>query len=354
MSESTLFIDPAGTSKSWAWAASGNYWGNRSDGELVTSGDVSFAVPVDGPVVVKQFSSLTINAGDTVTTANRCRGLVIYVEGDATINGTLTMTARGANVDPALPNSIPASGIRLARRKSGGPDAVPHSDLGGEGAGGVGPTWKAVEEAAAEIYPHTLSDGMIYVVARSGGIGGGRRGGSAAAGFSGNRGLNGTGGGGGGANDDPGTSGAGATGTCYSGGSGGGANHDGPGGAANAGANGGAGGAPSGLSNGGGAGNPSAANAETGTGGLLVIFVRGKLTVGSGGRVSSNGSAGGDSFTAGGGSGGGRVIVLYGGEFLKQGVIEASGGKGGTGAVWAWGSGGAGGDGEVTIDNIDP
>ena len=66
-----------------------NFWGNGSDGALTTSGNISFGSVQDGDVVVKQFTNFTINAGHTVTTSNRCRGLVIYVNGDCTINGTL-------------------------------------------------------------------------------------------------------------------------------------------------------------------------------------------------------------------------------------------------------------------------
>ena len=44
-------------------------------------------------MVVKQYTSMTIDAGDTVTTDQPCRGLMILVQGDCTINGTLSMQA---------------------------------------------------------------------------------------------------------------------------------------------------------------------------------------------------------------------------------------------------------------------
>jgi hypothetical protein len=113
---------------------------------------------------------------------------------------------------------------------------------------------------------------------------------------------------------------------------------------------------------GGGAGNPGGvdtpdvdnerAGAESGTGGLLVVFVRGKLTIGAGGRISANGSLGGRSIYSGGSSGGGRIIVLHGGLFESQGTIEAKGGPSNTsGQGYASGSGG---DGAVTVDSIAP
>ena len=55
------------------------------------------------------------------------------------------MTARGANVNPTLANSIPSTGIRLARFQYGSNETLAASDLGGSGAGGVGAAWRAAE-----------------------------------------------------------------------------------------------------------------------------------------------------------------------------------------------------------------
>ena len=57
--------------------------------------NVTYTVPnkngsYDGDMVLKQYTSMTINSGDTVTTDQPCRGLFIYVTGDVTINGTLS------------------------------------------------------------------------------------------------------------------------------------------------------------------------------------------------------------------------------------------------------------------------
>ena len=62
--------------------------------------NVTYTVPnkngsYDGDMVVKQYSSMTINNGDTITTDQPCRGLMILVQGNCTINGTLSMTGRG-------------------------------------------------------------------------------------------------------------------------------------------------------------------------------------------------------------------------------------------------------------------
>jgi hypothetical protein len=354
----TLFVDPFGVTKKWA---NQNFWGNASDGAVSTTGDVNLASTLDGDVVVKQYSSLTINAGHTMTVANRCRGLVIYVDGSCTINGTLTMTARGANVDPTLPNSIPATGIRLVRRKTGATETLlTGSDLGGTGAGGVGNDWRTYEG----LQPPINNDGKIYTILRAGGGGGGGIG-YQNSGIPGQSVANGMGGGGGGgsANSGGGSSGGGSAGTCYSGGSGGGGNwgNGNVGNAGNASANGGAGGNGAGNSpfgGSGGAGNPpgttpNGATAEAGTGGLLLLFVRGNLTIGSTGKIASNGSSGAYVYAgSGGGSGGGRIIVLYAGSLTNTGAIQSNGGA--AGGVQTGIPGGSGGNGDYTIEQIAP
>ena len=36
----------------------------------------------DGDMVVRQYSSFNLSAGNTLTPANRCRGVMIFVDGD--------------------------------------------------------------------------------------------------------------------------------------------------------------------------------------------------------------------------------------------------------------------------------
>jgi hypothetical protein len=341
LSSSLLFVDTFGVTKRWGTS---NYWGDGSDGAMNTTGNVSLASVQDGDVVVKQYTSLTINAGHTLTTQTRCRGLVIYVNGDCTINGMLSMTARGANVDPAQTNSISADGIRLARKKLAFSETLSASDLGGNGAGGVGSAWKLAEANQ----PGIAGDGKVYVIAREGGSG--------AIGVSGGLGefpgaiggfiANGTGGGGAGGVVNRGTGGDGGRGTCYSGGAGGGGSANsftydkggtgssigGAGGNAVTGAGGGAG-------NPGGVGSGAGTYGQNGTGGLLVLLVRGGLTIGSTGAITSQGSAGGAVY--GGGAGGGRILILHAGSFSSSGAVSAAGG-------------GNGGTGDITREQINP
>ena len=72
----------------------------------------------DGDTVVKQYNSVTINTGDTVTVDQPCRGLVIYCKGNMTVNGTLSMSLRGAATNPSDAggsdnNSVSSNGIKF-------------------------------------------------------------------------------------------------------------------------------------------------------------------------------------------------------------------------------------------------
>ena len=64
--------------------------------------NVTYTVPnkngsYDGDMVVKQYTSINIDAGDTVTVDQPCRGLMILCQGDCTINGTLSMRSKGGH-----------------------------------------------------------------------------------------------------------------------------------------------------------------------------------------------------------------------------------------------------------------
>ena len=83
--------------KYYTGGVAGNYFGDDSDGTLVTSGNVTHTVlnkvgSYDGDMVVKNYTALTISAGHTMTVDQPCRGMLIYVSGNCIINGTLSMT----------------------------------------------------------------------------------------------------------------------------------------------------------------------------------------------------------------------------------------------------------------------
>ena len=288
----------------------------------------------DGPTIIKNYTDLTINSGVTVTPAARCKGLLIYATGNAAINGTLTMTARGAAAtgdDCGLclftPYLLDSDNIMLTAFP------VPAAGAAGE---------------TAVIYSGNQTTGAAGVNGQCGGGGAG---------------------GGHGYNNSYG--GAGAAGTSYSGGTGGGGAgsdntttvRNGNAGTANGGA-GGDGNQAATYKGGGGAGNPGGAGYNlgtggNGTGGLLVLLCKGNLVIGATGIVSADGSAGGnggdgssDGCAGGGGSGGGSVNLFHGGTVSNSGTVRANGGAGGTVVSSYARNGGAGGAGTTRIVKV--
>ena len=317
-------------------------FGDSSDGSLSTSGNVTHTVQnkngsYDGDMVIKEYSSLTINSGHTMTVDQPCRGLMILVNGDCTINGTLSMHARGASANPSSSggsdnNAVGASGLQVGFATTSGSSSFTNDGTGYNGCG------TAVRSTLAT-FNNLSSNGVIATIQRTGAAGDpGKSSHNNTSGSNGSTGQSGGGGAGGwdGSNTVS-VSGAGAAGTCFSGGSGGGGSttsgghssldavaYGGAGGNANgsAGAQGGVGN-PAGTSTGGGQGG-------VGTGGLLVLVVKGNLTIGGSGVVTAKGvdGSGNSRYAAGGGSGGGNIIYAYGGTLSNSGSITANGGHG--------------------------
>ena len=246
--------------------------------------------------------NLTINAGQTFIPPARKLFTVIYVTGNLVCNGTISMTARGAN----------------------------HSGTGDSGG--------ATSSAAIRIGTGTFSGTLNPQIPSLGAAGGsGRSTAGQNAGSSGTSGQTGGGGGGYWFSSGP-ASGSGSDGSAFSGGSGGGSSYGTsaptPG---SGGSDGGAGGRAGGISGGGGAGNNGGAGISSptydggnGTGGTLIVICAGSLS-GSGSIVAngiSGGSAGG---VSGGGSGGGSVNVLYGTNPASAVTVTANGGGIGVG-----------------------
>ena len=362
------------TGKYYSGTTAVNYFGDSSDGALTTSGNVTHTVQnksgsYDGDMVVKQYSSLTISAGHTMTTDQPCRGMFIYVKGDCTINGALSSSAIGALADPTASggsdsNAVSVSGIQYGALTSGGSSSLTMDGTTFNGCG------TAIRTAIAN-QTNPSSNGTIWTIGRAGVAGGAAvstSGGGDTDGNNGSAGGTGQSGGGGsggiwrhGAASGTSQSGAGTAGTCFSGGSAGGgsaSNQDDAACTAGSGVtNGGAGGAGCDVGGGsegggGGSGNPGGAGSSggaagtNGTGGILFLVVGGDLTIGAAGTIQANGSAGGgggSSVGGGGGSGGGNTVVLYGGTLSNSGAISATGGSGGT----AGGDGGDGGNGSA-------
>lgn len=315
-------------------------FGDGSDGDFSSTENVTIPVVTeDASSVIKQYSSFTLNAGHTLTTDKRCRGLFIFCQGDVTINGTINMNGKSGKVSKEnsaqrilqIPVGVYAidvpPGGTAGNGGSGGPgadDETPQRGKGGTGGSATSSTWFGGGFGGA-----------------GGGAGGGRgnqtdRGGydGGNAGTSNLDNLVGAGGIGGAFLN------AGSVGGNLSGGGGG---SGGDGGVA-----GGGGGA--GVAGGGGGYMDATAGASSGGqgGGLIVIIAKGNITIGSGaiitanglnGGVGGNGADGGVSTGDGGGGGGqgggggGVVVLAYGGSYSNAGSITVNGGTGGAGGA---------------------
>jgi hypothetical protein len=308
--------------------------------------------------------------------------MFIYVTGDCVINGSLSMTSRGALANPTVSggsdtSAVPANGLQIGLRTTGGSDTFTNDGGGFAGSG------TAVKTAIAN-QGDISSNGTTFTMTRAGGTGGasyigsGRVAGTAGTAPSTSGVSLSTGGGGGGgtgnwssANSVGGRAGADAG--VFGGGSGGGGYASSnntytvtPTAGTAYGGSGGAGGRGphNDARSGGGAGNAGGAGSQgshccgyaggAGTGGIIWLVVKGDLTIGASSTIEGDGGNGGATggtaleSGGGGGAGGGAVHVLYAGALNNTGSITASGGGGGSGQA----SGGAGGAGGTNTDQV--
>jgi hypothetical protein len=95
----------------------------------------------------------------------------------------------------------------------------------------------------------------------------------------------------------------------------------------------------------------------SGTGGLLILMVKGNLTIGASGIISTEGilnsgsgrSLPGGTYGCGGSSGGGALAMLHGGTYTNSGSVISAGG---ISVNHGTGPGGAGGDGGQLIEPV--
>jgi len=337
--------------------------------------NVTYTVPnkngsYDGDMVVKQFSSMIIDSGDTVTVDQPCRGMFILVQGDCTINGTLSMLGKGAGVDPTSSggsdsNAVDSNGLRFGFLKSGSSESL---TAAATLLNGCGTTARSV----IANFRTLSSNGIIKTISRQGQNGGGGRSGVG----EGNNGTSGsnsgntlsTGGGGGGGSYNA-TSGGGTYGSCFVGGSGGGG-ADNSGSASSATTYGRAGGDSNGHggdTSTGGAGNPNGGNSSpsirandttpNGGGGLIVLVVGGNVTIGSGGKITAEGQGVDSSLRgapgSGGSSGGGCILIAHRGTYTNNGTVIADGGNYTNTGYGNGGQGGHGGNGSIHTVQIN-
>ena len=353
-----------------------NYFGTGIDGTLTISGSAQVSSSLNntlfGDTIVKNYQDLTINSGILFSPLRACRGMIIYCTGNLTVNGTISMTGKGGGVITKI-----AAPIGIASSTDSRYDLVDatlyFNNLSSSASGGRGiPThWNWAPSGSAWFSNFKvrvpLSGSVAGGVAGSPGSGaggtgpagifccggGGGGGGGGTVGGAGGRGTifaGGGGGGGSGATQGYGNPTTGGTGILESGGNGGGVSIFAGGGGGGAGSIVGVGatGYPGGTAPAGMDGSPGG----IGTGGLLILIVRGNITIN--GTVSNNGVSGGNGNqmspnpsnyqpgAGGGGSGGGRTIIIYGGTYSNAGSVVVNGGSGGISNIGAGGTGGAG------------
>ena len=275
-------------------------FGDGSDGVgLFTESATWLADTEDTGMIIKNYESLTIYEGVTITAGNRNCGMIIRVKGDCTIAGNLVnkLSPRTILDSDGVDFSLYPASMRTSVAGNGG--------NGGDGGG------------------YSTNGGPAGV-----GMGGRFYGG----GWSG-------GGGGGGTSKNPGGAGGSvngtntASGSLFAGGAAGAKNW----GAGGAGQNGGGGGGAGGL-------NVTGTAGASGAGGSAERYVSSSNSAGTGGGA--------------GNLGGGVIILLVGGNLTITGGFDCSGSPGGNGgensyntstSVYGGGGGGGGGGGRVFI-----
>ena len=231
-----MFGPGADASKS----AGGNYLGDGSDGDVTISADTELTVlnkngDYDGDMIVKNYTSLTIDASYNLRPDQPCRGMLFYVQGDCTINGNIRInfSRGGANADPTASggsdsSAVSSTGLRYPVITAGGSDTLAAADFAGCGDAAV---------AAVANQSGISSNGDILKIEREGGDGGvgytDPHGGppQGAPGINGTAGATGattiSSGGGGTGSPDAGTVGNASKGSCFAGGAGSGGGHGG-------------------------------------------------------------------------------------------------------------------------------
>jgi len=358
----------------------------------------------DGDMVTLTCRNLYVKRGHTLTTSNRCKGLILNITGDLIVVGNLSMTKRGciaegryvgidyvnktvsisetAETNPFLANTfkISVDSTHCTNCNSCVTsckyDAISLNNIEGtsnividyDKCVGCGLCADVCLSNNTELTNVALTKEQNildnhYVISPVGGLG--------RVNAAGNPGVNGACGAGGGEYKA-----VGGNGTSFSGGSGaGGAFYGDPYVAGYAGSSIGGPGGDSRYTGGGGAGNPGGAGGkrggaiqskpgypgEDGTGGLLIAFVEGNIITYDTGVIESNGSRGGQNSSSwydgntpiyaqgGGGSGGGAIHIFHKGSINNYSSIKAIGGLGGGTNSYR---GTKGGDGTVHIAKV--
>ncbi|TCP57785.1 F5/8 type C domain-containing protein [Tumebacillus sp. BK434] len=332
----------------------------------------------DETTLVMNYRSITINKDAVLAPDKRCRGILLYSQGDVTLDGVIDVSGKAAFVNPetTLQMILPLAVKKIMQFDPSGNKfiVIPKGGYGGAGGNGGG-------------YAPTTGRGGAggFGTWYGGGVGGGGGGGRGFEYVTYKWGYGGNGG--------EGSSGPGSASTRFVQGVGpvflqgnnGGIGAGGSGGLVigNTGVIANSGNGGSSLQGGGGGGggglgtyynSTSAGDGGIGRnlgGGALILVARGSITISSTGVIDANatGSAGvggvgvayGDSNNdgggggGGGGAGGGTVTIIHKGTFSNLGTITVNGSAGGVGGVGAPNgqNGSAGGIGSIAVYNLN-
>ena len=290
-------------------------------------------------VVEKQYNSILIEAGGTLTCDKPNAGLVLRCKGDCTIQGTIDQSGKAPKTNPDNNYDYPEElvcgkggngGNSRSLNAAGGTGMPGRPYGGGWGAGGAGGGASGSSRkpgaggSTTEVTVETADEDLWI-----GGIG--------TSNTAGRPGVN--GGGGSGAGDGA-RAGNGGTGAGATGGGGITSSNDGGG-------------------SGGGAGNYG--------GGIILLYVGGNLQLegtmscvglqgGNGGTSSNQTAAMGSPGSGGGGGGGGAIYIVHNGTVSNSANLNVNGGQAGAGGYAPLGSspsGVAGGLGSITIKQYE-
>lgn len=271
------------------------FGGDGTDGALAVAGATNLNLDQ-----VYQYSSVTVDAGQTLSTGGSNGVMILLVQGDCDINGTINLSAKGtAGGAGGAPGAIGVAGTNY--------DSNYNTYMTAGGGCAAPPAVGAASTTAYKFLNsgHWFRRNIISGTGGGGGMGGGPGGG-----------------GGGGASFIN----AGAVGVAGQ-----------------------VGGVP-----------PNFAGGAGGAGGAcLYIEVAGDLTIGAAGLVDASGENGvagtggaGRGGGGGGGGGAGNIIILVKGTITNNGATDITGGAGGAGGAFGGGAGGVGGAGLLVLENI--
>ena len=116
---------------------------------------------------------MAIDAGDTVTVDQPCRGLMILCTGDCTINGTLSMKERGPNANPSASGAndsgtVNSNGLQLPFLTASGSDSLTAANTLMDGFG-------TLARSVVANFKTISSNGTIVTTPLVGGTGGASR-----------------------------------------------------------------------------------------------------------------------------------------------------------------------------------